>query len=28
VMRAENKVRNAIRGGTDPQEAYLAHGKF
>lgn len=28
VMRAENKVRNAIRGGADPQEAYLAHGKF
>ena len=28
VIQAENKVRSAIRGGADPQEAYLAHGKF
>lgn len=28
VMQAENQVRNAIRGGMDPQQAYLAHGKF
>lgn len=28
VMQAENKVRSAIRAGTDPQEAYLAYGKF
>ncbi|MCX5662939.1 MAG: RraA family protein [Planctomycetota bacterium] len=28
VMRTENKVRAAILQGTDPQEAYLLHGKF
>lgn len=28
AMETENQVRTAIRGGTDPQEAYLAHGKF
>ena len=28
AMAAENLVRAAIRNGTDPQKAYLAHGKF
>lgn len=28
VMLAENKVRDAIRSGVDPQQAYLDHGKF
>lgn len=28
VMRTENKVRDAIRAGTDPKEAYLRHGRF
>ncbi len=28
VVRTENKVRSAILGGMDPQEAYLKYGKF
>ncbi|MDA8051355.1 MAG: hypothetical protein M0002_15375 [Rhodospirillales bacterium] len=28
TMRSENLVRNAILSGMDPQEAYLAQGKF
>ncbi len=28
VMRMENKVRSAILGGMDPQQAYLKWGKF
>jgi regulator of RNase E activity RraA len=28
AMQTENKVRTAILGGTDPQEAYLKFGKF
>jgi len=28
AMQTENKVRTAILDGTDPQEAYLTHGKF
>lgn len=28
VMQTENKVRSAILGGMDPQEAYLKFGKF
>jgi regulator of RNase E activity RraA len=28
VARTENRVRAAILGGMDPQQAYLAHGKF
>jgi 4-hydroxy-4-methyl-2-oxoglutarate aldolase len=28
VMQTENKVRSAILGGMDPQEAYLTFGKF
>ena len=28
VMASENKVRDAIRGGMDPQAAYLKHRKF
>ncbi len=28
AMQTENKVRKAILDGTDPQEAYLAYGKF
>jgi 4-hydroxy-4-methyl-2-oxoglutarate aldolase len=28
AMKTENKVRNAILAGTDPQEAYLTYGKF
>lgn len=28
VMRTENKVRSAILGGMDPQQAYLKWGKF
>lgn len=28
AMQTENKVRTAILAGTDPQEAYLQHGKF
>jgi regulator of RNase E activity RraA len=28
AMTAESAVRTAIRAGTDPQEAYLKHGKF
>jgi len=28
AMRTESKVRQAILEGVDPQEAYLAHGKF
>src|SRR5262245_35148680 len=28
VMQTENKVRTAILGGIDPQEAYLKFGKF
>jgi regulator of RNase E activity RraA len=28
VMQTENKVRTAILGGMDPQEAYLKFGKF
>ena len=28
VLLTENKVRNAILGGMDPQEAYLKFGKF
>jgi 4-hydroxy-4-methyl-2-oxoglutarate aldolase len=28
VMATENLVRNAIREGVDPQEAYLRYGKF
>lgn len=28
VIRTESKVRKAIRGGADPQEAYLEHGTF
>ncbi len=28
VMATENKVRTAILGGMDPQEAYLTYGKF
>jgi len=28
AMRTENKVRSAILAGMDPQQAYLAHGKF
>ena len=28
VMNTENKVRNAIRAGTDPKEAYLTYGRF
>ncbi|HWQ38025.1 MAG TPA: RraA family protein [Burkholderiales bacterium] len=28
VVRTENKVRTAILGGMDPQEAYLKYGKF
>lgn len=28
VMRTENRVRTAIRSGTDPKEAYLAFGRF
>ena len=28
AIGTENKVRTAILGGMDPQEAYLAHGKF
>ena len=28
AIGTENKVRSAILGGMDPQEAYLAHGKF
>ena len=28
AMQKENKVRSAILAGTDPQEAYLQHGKF
>jgi len=28
AIATENKVRTAILGGMDPQQAYLAHGKF
>ena len=28
AIGTENKVRTAILGGMDPQQAYLAHGKF
>lgn len=28
VASTENQVRNAIRGGMDPVQAYLQHGKF
>ena len=28
VMNTENKVREAIRTGTDPKEAYLQYGRF
>lgn len=28
AIATENKVRSAILGGMDPQQAYLAHGKF
>ncbi|WP_281985427.1 RraA family protein [Thalassorhabdomicrobium marinisediminis] len=28
VMNTENKVRTAIRNGTDPKEAYLTYGRF
>jgi hypothetical protein len=28
VLLTENKVRSAILGGMDPQEAYLKFGKF
>jgi 4-hydroxy-4-methyl-2-oxoglutarate aldolase len=28
MMQTESKVRNAIRSGVDPQQAYLQHGKF
>ena len=28
IMARENLVRNAIRQGMDPQQAYLQHGKF
>ncbi|HEV8644032.1 MAG TPA: RraA family protein [Burkholderiales bacterium] len=28
VLQTENKVRSAILGGMDPQEAYLKYGKF
>jgi 4-hydroxy-4-methyl-2-oxoglutarate aldolase len=28
VARTENQVRNAIRGGMDPVDAYLKYGKF
>jgi 4-hydroxy-4-methyl-2-oxoglutarate aldolase len=28
VMRTESALRQAIRGGQDPQEAYLQYGKF
>jgi len=28
VISTENKVRSAILGGMDPQEAYLKYGKF
>jgi len=28
VALTENKVRDAIRGGMDPVEAYLKYGKF
>ena len=28
VVRTENKVRSAILGGMDPQQAYLKYGKF
>jgi hypothetical protein len=28
VAATENQVRQAIRGGMDPVEAYLKHGKF
>jgi len=28
VMNTENKVRSAIRSGTDPKEAYLTYGRF
>ena len=28
AVAAENRVRTAILAGTDPQEAYLRHGKF
>ena len=28
VASTENQVRNAIRGGMDPVDAYLQHGKF
>jgi 4-hydroxy-4-methyl-2-oxoglutarate aldolase len=28
VAQTENRVRDAIRGGMDPVQAYLAHGKF
>jgi regulator of RNase E activity RraA len=28
AISTENKVRTAILGGMDPQQAYLAHGKF
>ncbi|MEP6147038.1 MAG: RraA family protein, partial [Nisaea sp.] len=28
AITTENKVRTAILGGTDPQQAYLKYGKF
>ena len=28
AMQTEDKVREAILSGVDPQEAYLRHGKF
>jgi regulator of RNase E activity RraA len=28
VISTENKVRSAILGGMDPQDAYLKYGKF
>jgi len=28
AINTESAIRTAIRGGTDPQEAYLKHGKF
>ena len=27
-INTESTIRTAIRGGMDPQEAYLKHGKF
>jgi len=27
-LNSEDKMRNAILNGTDPQEAYLKYGKF